>query len=278
MPGSAFSQVDSPFPVQLRGVFPLLSANSTGTIGAVIGLWSLARLLSPRERGDASVGTLRFLTLLGFVTLIFAQYRTGTIIAVVGVFVLLAMRARVAAFWFAIAVAVVALMWGPAIIREAEPIVQRGENPQVLSNLSGRLNYWSNALPVWRESPLFGRGLLTASRFEVLAKMGSVYTSSIHGTWVEALVGTGVVGLGLLASSLLIALVRALREAMWADGRIVPFLLLVSLLIRSLTGPTFEVAGSGSLMLMTVMLLLRDRARAAPDGPGANRLETLAPR
>jgi O-antigen ligase len=261
MPGAAFKPVDSPFPIQLHGVFPLLSSNSTGTIGAILGLWSLARLLSPRERGSTSVATLRFLGILGLVTLVFAQYRTGTIIAVIGLLLLVGLRAKATAFWLVLGIAVVVIAWGPQIVQQAEPIVQRGENPQVLSNLSGRLNYWSNALPVWRESPLFGRGLLTATRFEVLAKLGSVYTSSIHGTWVEALVGTGLVGLAFLASSVLITTWRAFREARRSDGLLVPLLLVTILLVRSITGPTFEVAGSGSLMLVTVMMVLRDRAR-----------------
>ena len=111
------------------------------------------------------------------------------------------------------------------------------------------------------ESPLFGRGLLTASRYEVLAKLGSIYTSSIHGTWVEALVGTGLVGVAFLASSFLVTGSRAFFATKRPGGRVVPLLLVVILLVRSVTGPTFEVAGGDSLMLMALMLLLRDPSR-----------------
>jgi O-antigen ligase len=267
MPGSAFSSIDSPFPFQLHGVFPLFAANTTGTIGALLGLWSLSRLMSPSDRGQTSVRTLRFLTALGFMTLIFAQYRTGFVVTFVGLLLILGFRGRAAAFWFIMAGLLVATLWGGQIVKGAAPVVQRGENPEVLSRLSGRLNYWEAAVPVWKESPLFGRGLLTASRFEVLAKLGSVYTSSIHGTWVEALVGTGLVGFALLAGTVFITTARAFREAMRPDGRIVPLVLIVSLLVRSLTGPTFEVAGRSSLLLLTIALMFRDRPRVPVHEP-----------
>jgi O-antigen ligase len=261
MPSQGFSSVQSPFPIQLHGIFPLVSANGTGTVGAILGLWSLARLLSPKDRGGASQRTLQAFALLGFATLVFAQYRTGFVIVAVGLPLLLALRARKAGLGLAVAAIFVAALWGGALVRGAEPIVQRGENPEVLSNLSGRFNYWSSAIPVWEQSRLLGRGLLTASRFEVLAKMGSTYTASIHGTWVEALVGTGLIGLALLGSAFLIALARAFRVAVRPDGEVVLLLLLVILLVRSITGPTFEVAGSASLVLMSIMLVLRDRPR-----------------
>jgi O-antigen ligase len=259
LPGQALSPIDSPFPIQLHGVFPVISANGTGSLGALLGLWSLARLLSPPDRGKVTERALRFLTALGFVTLVFAQYRTGYIIAVVGLLVLLTMRAKAAAFWFVMGVGITAIVWGTQIVRQATPILQRGANPEVLSGLSGRLDYWANALPVWKESPFLGRGLLTASRFEVLAKLGAGYVSSIHGTWVEALVGTGLFGVCFLACSVLVAVYRALVEALREHGMIVPLLLLTSMLVRSITGTTFESAGTDSLVLITVTLLLRDR-------------------
>jgi O-antigen ligase len=259
MPGSAFSPVDSPFPVQLHGVFPAFSANGTGTLGAVLGLWSLAKLLSPPDRGKITTRILLLLTVLGFTTLAFAQYRTGYLAAIVGLVVLLWFRARAAAFWVIMITLVVAIAWGGQIVHSAEPVLQRGATVEVVRGLSGRLNYWESGLEVWRESPFLGRGLLTASRFEVLAKLGSVYTSSIHGTWVEALVGTGVIGLAFLAAAFLVTMYRAFRDARRLRGLVVPLILLTFLAVRSITGPTFEVAGGDALVLMTLAILFRDQ-------------------
>jgi O-antigen ligase len=258
VPGSAFVHVESPFPIQLHGVFPVISANGTGLLGATIGLWSLAKLLSPQDRGAVERGTLVLLTVMGFATLALAQYRTGYIATAAGLLVLLALRAKAAAFWVVMVGLLAATVWSGKIAEVAEPIWQRGENEEVLSNLSGRIGYWENALPVWEESPLFGRGLLTASRFEVLAKLGATYTSTIHGTWVEALLGTGLVGLSLLAASFLLAIFRALKESLRPGGLVVPLLLLTIFAVRSITGASFEIGGSASLVLITIALLLRD--------------------
>ena len=260
MPSSAFVEVNSPFPIQVHGVFPSVSSNGTGLLGATLGLWSLAQLLSPRDAGVSSKHLLQLLTLVGFATLVLAQYRTGYIATVVGLLVLLFLRRTAIAFWVIVLGLIATIIVGPALVRETEPILQRGATVEVISSLSGRLNYWDAALPVWKESPLLGKGLLTASRFQVLAKLGSLYTSSIHGTWVEALVGTGLVGVCLLAASFLICLVRAFAEALRPAGRIVPLVLLAVVLVRSITGPTFEVAGGTSLLLLTIALLLRDPA------------------
>jgi O-antigen ligase len=261
VPGSAFGQVESPFPIQLRGVFPVVSANSTGTLGAIIGLWSLAKLLSPPDRGAAERSTLLVLTVMGFATLALAQYRTGYIATAVGLLVLLTLRAKAAAFWVVVVGLFVAMLWSAHIAEVAAPIWQRGENPEVLNNLSGRIGYWEAAIPVWETSPLFGRGLRTASRFEVLAEMGSTYTSTIHGTWVEALVGTGLVGLTLLAASFLLTIFRALKESLRPGGLVVPLLLLTMFAVRSITGPTFENGGSVSILLITLALLIPDSSR-----------------
>jgi O-antigen ligase len=261
VPGSAFVPVDSPFPIQLHGLFPVISSNGTGMLGAMIGLWSLAKLLSPQDRGAAERSTLLVLTVLGFATLTLAQYRTGYIATAAGLLVLLTLRANAAAFWVVMVGLFVAILWSANIAEVAAPIWQRGENQEVLNNLSGRINYWQGAIPVWESSPLFGRGLRTASRFEVLAEMGSTYTSTIHGTWVEALVGTGLVGLSLLAASFLLTSFRAFKESLRPGGLIVPLLLLTILAVRSITGVSFENGGSGSLLLMTIALLIPDPSR-----------------
>lgn len=266
-PGSAFADVDSPFPVQLHGVFPVISANGTGLLGAILGLWSLAKLLSPQDSGGAKRRSLFFLTGLGFVTLALAQYRTGYLAAAAGLVVLLALRAKAAAFWLILVALIGAIVWSGTILDIATPIWQRGENLEVLSKLSGRFTFWQRALSVWETSPLFGRGLLTASRFEVLAEIGATRTSTIHGTWVEALVGTGLIGLTLLAASFLITLFRAFKEALRQGGLVVPLILLTILAVRSITGTTFETGGSGSLELITIALLLRDRSTMRPRSP-----------
>jgi hypothetical protein len=68
-------------------------------------------------------------------------------------------------------------------------------------------------------------------------------TSTIHGTWIEALVGTGIIGSVLLALAYLTALGRA-ATTRWRVGLVL--LLLIG--VRSLTGETIELFGFTSLL------------------------------
>ncbi|MGH2530231.1 MAG: O-antigen ligase family protein [Actinomycetota bacterium] len=277
-PAQAITPVNSPIPWQIQGVFPAVPSNGVGTLGAILALWSLGRFLSPvaeRSSPRLSLG----IAAAGFVTLVAAQYRTGYVAFAVGLFILLALRRRAVLAAFVLAAGVGLVLLGQGFAEEAEPLLLRGQSPQEASQLSSRLEWWSLAIPVWQESPLVGRGLLTATRFEVLGEIGREETSTIHSTWVEALVGTGVVGITFLAASFLVLLRRAIRCALAPAGRIVPLIVLTVVAIRSVTGTTFEASGRSLLILLVFALILDDshtwvRSRATPtpafSSPGAS--------
>jgi O-antigen ligase len=265
-PSEAISTANDPLRWQLQGVFPSISSNSVGTLGVMVAIWSLGLLTSPREPPGRRRIVTGALAVAGLVTLMFAQYRTGYVAAGVALVILLALRKRLAMAGLVAACVTAAWVWGAAfIVQSAEPFALRGQTVEQATQLSGRLNFWSAAIPVWEQSPLIGRGLLTASRFEVLnGILGRAETSTIHGTWIEALLGTGLIGITLLMASFLILFARAAREAFSAQGRIVPLLLLVVLSVRSLTGSTFEQMGGG-LLFLVLALSFRDPPERAPS-------------
>ena len=115
---------------------------------------------------------------------------------------------------------------------------------------------WHAAIPFWRESPIFGRGLLTSTRLEVLPSIGLENTATIHGTWIETLVGTGLVGTILLAAALVLLLYRGVADALRRNGRVVPAVLAVSLIARSFTGSSVESLGIGVFLLVVFALAL----------------------
>jgi O-antigen ligase len=268
-PGQAIVPVDSPIPWQIQGVFPALASNGVGTLGAILALWSLGRFLSPAaERSSPRVSLA--IAAAGFLTLVAAQYRTGYVAFVVGLLILLALRRRPVLVGLMLAAGVGLVILGQGLADEAQPLLLRGQSPAQASQLSSRLGWWSHAIPVWQESPVFGRGLLTATRFEVLSEIGREETSTIHSTWIEALVGTGVVGIAFLAASFLVLLGRAIRNAMAAAGRVVPLVVLTVLAIRSATGTTFEASGRSVLIFLAFALILDDshtwlRSQEAPS-------------
>ena len=278
-PGIGLERINSPIPFRLVGVLPRISSNSVGTFGCLIALWSLARLLAKdREWGPPRAVSV-FLVIFGLVTLVMAQYRTGYAMLAAGVALLLLLAGRRALASLAVVGLLGIGLLGGGIFEEAQPYVLRGQDTERASRLSGRVTYWTAALPVWRESPIFGAGLETASRLLVLndldTEKGSA--SNLHSTWVEALVGTGLVGVTALALSFLIAWGRSLRRAFDGASRIVPAILLTVLLLRTLTGGTIQGGGDLLLLFLTLALGLRDHYGARDQGPPGLRSPTGAP-
>lgn len=251
-----FTNAYVPIKWQISGVLPAISANGTGTLGVVLTIWSLARNRSPQQEHYPSRQVTNGLAFVGFITLLAAQYRTGYIALAVGVAVLLSLGRKwgLASVLAALAIGIAIL--SPPALTTAQPYVLRGTLQQAQA-LSSRLDWWKNAIPVWEESPIFGRGLLTAARFEVLARLGRSRTSTIHSTWVEALLGTGVVGVGLLALSYLMTLRRTILEAVRSRW-IVPLLLMTVLSVRSITGDTFESLSYLEMIFLWLTLSLGD--------------------
>lgn len=249
-PGIALEEVASPIPVRIDIPTLGITANSLGTIGALVAVWYLASLFdrSPtKPRWAASVFWIGF----GLVSVIGAQYRTGYIGLAVAIGILLALRARNLLMVLIPAALIALSVWGPSVADELQPYVLRGQTPDEAAELSGRLEWWSLAGPVWEESPIVGKGLRTETRF-ILADAGYDETSSIHSTWVEALIGTGLVGLTCLALSMLTALFRAFQAARAPVGRSTALVVLLILATRSVTGTGIEDAGYQLMVFLTV--------------------------
>jgi hypothetical protein len=248
----------APLGWQIVGVWPSISSNGVGALGVLVTFWSLARLRTLPSPTILGRGLAYATAGLGIASLILAQYRTGYVAFVVGLLVYLCFGRRWTLVTLVLgAVLGVVAMAPPSLVKEAEPYVLRGQTTERASELSSRVDYWSASIPVWEKSPLVGKGLLTATRFEVLAPLGADYTSGIHSTWVEALVGTGLVGLALLTLSFLVtcrrAFVRAVRTA-----DLVPVLLVAVLGVRSFTGTTFEVFSYQAIIYLWLALSLSD--------------------
>ena len=259
-PGDAILRDVEPIPFQLQGVYPAIAANGVGELGAVLLLWSLGLRIAGRSGGWPNLALIG----LGAVTLLAGQYRTGYIAVALALALVLVTRRRKVLALLAVAGVLAVAVWSASTLTgAAEPYVLRGDTREEAAELSGRTEYWDHAVPVWRESPLIGNGLLTGTRFEVLAPLGATMTSTIHNTWIEALVGTGVVGLALLVAALALLWRAALRDLLSPRGLVYPSLLLAFVTVRSFTGSTFEVFGLTSLLLLVLAFVLHRHERAA---------------
>lgn len=242
------------FPVRLQLAFPAINANTLGFFGALLTIWSLAR-------SDLNRARRLSLAALGLATVIGAQYRTGYVCVIVGMAVLFYVRRSIRLPLVAACIVGTIMLINPDplgnIAAGAGVLASRGQNTELLTSFTGRTLWWDAALTVWGESPLIGKGLLTATRFEVLRPLGFTEVSTIHNGWVEALVGTGAIGVGLLGLAVLNLLRRCLR--VMRDNP-EPLLVLLMLLIRSITGSSFEIFGYGALLFGWLCL-------SVPSGP-----------
>jgi O-antigen ligase len=268
-PAEAVIRDLEPIPFQIQGVYPAISSNGVGELGAILLLWSLGRRL---YAGSAS-RLDGWMVALGAVTLVAAQYRTGYVAVAAAIALLLVARWRGALAVLAVACTVVVGGWGfSTLVDEGAPAVLRGQTPERAAELSGRLYFWDQAIPVWLESPLFGKGLGTATRFEVLEPLGFSSTSTIHGTWIEALVGAGVAGTALLAAFLVLLWRRALPSLAREGAFVAPVLLLTLITVRTATGPTFELFGFTALLMLVLAYRLSPQyATGAPVELGPRR-------
>jgi O-antigen ligase len=247
----------SPFPFRIEGVMPALASDRLGEYGCVLFFWAYAsRKGLLRDRVVASNRIAFGLECFGIASLLAAQYRTGYIAVGVGVLVLLALHGR-AVLASAIALCgFIVVRFGQTLFAPLFAFVLRGQGANVASSLSGRTNLWAAAIPIWKQSPIIGGGIETASRFLVLDSLGRGYTGSVHGSWIEALVGTGLVGITLLAATVVLCLYRGYLLAA-RGGRLAPILVLTVLAVRSITGSSFETFGMESMLFLAMLMAVR---------------------
>jgi O-antigen ligase len=259
VPSAAVERINSPIPLRVQGVFPHVSSDTMGHLSVVLIMWSLARILARRVELGPRMWLTKAIVVFGFISLIAAQYRTGYASLLAALGVLLFIRGRKAIATLALAGVLVISVAGSGVIAGAQPYLLRGQDVERASRLQGRLTYWSYAIPVWQQSPIIGGGLETATRLVALPSLAGSKKppQNVHSTWVEALVGTGVVGVSLLAAALLLTYRRALAMAL-RGGRLVPVLLLTVLMVRSFTGGSIEQGGDTSLLFLTLAWGLRD--------------------
>ncbi|MEA2508111.1 MAG: exopolysaccharide production protein ExoQ [Actinomycetota bacterium] len=263
-PALTVQHINSPIPYQIQGVYPGVTSNTLGELAVLLIFWSVGRLLAPGVERGPRRPVAWAVAAFGFITLMGAQYRTGYAAVMLGFAILLFLRGRKVLAGFGVIVVAVGTIIGSRVATQAAPLLLRGQNSSQVSNLNGRLNWWELAIPIWKKSPIIGGGLRTASRLLVLGQSGFQNTSTVHSTWVEALVGTGVLGTAALAIFLMITMRRAFLTALRPYGRIVPLLALSTLAVRSFTGDTFESGGLYCLLTLVFVMGLRDQYFVRP--------------
>jgi O-antigen ligase len=177
----------------IEGVYPLISRNSVGALGALVAVVSMARLATGAGSKRLYWGVL----LIGVTVVIVSQTRSAIApLALATPIVLLASR-RVG-FALALPVLMVAALLMTNLGGTFDRYWQRNETSGQIHLLNGRLTFWEYSWDLAEERPLTGYGAYAGGRFEVASAVGHDTLSSTHGTYTEVLVGTGFPGLVLV--------------------------------------------------------------------------------
>lgn len=185
---------------QLQGVYPAISTNGVGDLGAVLAIVATARLLT---RGRSRF----YQVLLGFglAVLIVSQSRTPLAGYVVATLLMLLATRDLSKLTVA-GMTVVGISLTPVWDSFVE-FVQRGQSTEMIVSLSGRVTlFWASAWSVFRDHILTGVGAYAGGRFMVVAGTGDATAvssaSSVDSAFVEVAVSSGVIGLALLLAAL----------------------------------------------------------------------------
>jgi O-antigen ligase len=248
-------------PPQLQGAFPTVSPNDLGEYSAIVAATAFYRMLARRRTALENEGLLwGGVFVVGLVSLIFAQARTS-VVALAAALIAILFMTRETRLLPIFAVCGVALIAGGAgaALRE---YYMRGQSSQVFFTMTGRLTVWEVAWNFFKESPFLGHGFYTAHRLDLNARLSSmsIEISNIDNTFLEMLLGVGLIGLLPILAALFTLAGRLLRILRATDlgGRvrqcrceIVGALIIV--LIRAANGPTFQDHSISLLILLISM-------------------------
>lgn len=208
-PSLAFLPNAGIFGFELQGVMPQVSTNGVGEAAALLGVVALARLVLRRHVAGSAFWYWVML-LLSVATLVLAQTRSAVMAFLFGALLIgLHRNARLAILGL-LAGALVALV-PTAVAHLAQIYMLRGQSTELFHSLSGRMDWWQSAWVKILERPWLGYGAYAGGRFVVLAQFGDMETSSIHNSYVEVVLGSGILGV----LPLLAALAGAWRE-LWS--------------------------------------------------------------
>jgi O-antigen ligase len=271
LPGSAFVPSAGILGFQLQGAFPQMATNAVGDFAAILGTVSLTRVLS-RSGAISARSKLVYLLVLGFslLALFLAQSRSPII-----AFLLAAIIVSISYKRFWLLLIVVSL--SPTLFLNYGEVtteyLRRGQVDGNIESLSGRITYWQAALEAVGNQPLGGYGAYAGGRYILdRAVPGASGVSSLHNTYMEALAGTGIVGLGILIAGLGVTWFALLKLQSFAASSAVSRLLwveslgiLVVLSVRSMFSVPFiwtNVLTFGLILIyVTVLGRLKKRTK-----------------
>lgn len=186
----AFTDSRPGFVLEQTMTAPFAHSNGLSATAGLVAVFAFAKLV----RGDIRPHFLGAAA-LGLTVILLSSARQGIVI-IVATFALVLVIYRPRLFLFVILPIV--LFVGLTTYETISEIVFRGQDAELFGTLSGRVTWWAAALEAWKEHPYMGFGFGAGGRFVALERAGYATFSSLHNGFLEALIGIGLVGFGVL--------------------------------------------------------------------------------
>jgi O-antigen ligase len=180
----------------IQGALPGLSANAVGDIAAIIGVVAFVRIL------EKSTSTLFYVPILlvSLLTMVLTQSRTPILAFLIAIIVVLIIGGRF------VLLAVFGALLGTLLLtgyfQLAYTFMQRGQTEQGLTTLTGRVGWWEASVQALQENWINGYGANVGGRYALESILGEE-RATVHSTWVEVLLDTGVAGLVIFSVGLI---------------------------------------------------------------------------
>jgi O-antigen ligase len=181
----------------IQGVLPGIATNGVGQLAAIVGVVALARMLHGARNRFVYAPLLVF----SLVTMALSQSRSPMLAFMVAAIIVLLVSRRFLLFAL-FGGALSTLMLSSAYSETIYEYLRRGQSDAEITTLTGRTAYWEASLQALRESPLTGYGANAGGRYILQSNLSEAGVSTVHSTWVEVLLDTGIVGAMLLLLAL----------------------------------------------------------------------------
>ena len=179
----------------IQGALPGLSENAVGTLGALMGIVALVRmLLNPGVRMFYAP-----ILVLSVLTMVLTQSRSPILAFLLAAVIVLVVSRR-----FGLLAMCAALLGAVSFAQYGQLVyefMRRGQSEETLTDLTGRVTFWQASMEAVYEKPFTGYGANAGGRYVLQTVLGES-RSTVHSSWVEVLLDTGAVGLVLLVVGL----------------------------------------------------------------------------
>jgi O-antigen ligase len=255
VPERAFAKLELSSSIVISGVYPEINANSLTQFSALLAVVIVALVLKPGRRAWG-LGHIMVM-ILSTTTMLMAHSRTSILAGLVALLTVIYYAGRRALFIGSLIAAVLA--WTSAEF--VADYILRGQSQEVFLSMSGRTHFWEGAWPYFLQSPMLGHGFYSAQRV-------IIGTSSVDNTYLEVVLGLGILGLAIFSVPIGLTAYYLFRtrpvqkthpteQGLWLE-LVTLFILLA---VRSLTGPSFQVMHPNLVMFVLLVVCLNGLVR-----------------